>query len=284
MAYGLNTEAGVASYVNTIWEQAMLVARDNNVMTGLVNTYNDRTGLATRTNSQYAGATINTIAETDDLASQTFTPSSLASLTPYEVGAQYFITDSRWESDPFPVVQDASTDLGMAVATKIETDMVGAFSSLTGGTVGASGTTLTWGHIYSAMAILRNQKAPGPYSLVLHPYQWHPLGKAVAPAANTIAVATVTGSEITQPYFVYTIPNCNIYVSANITAGTASVGAMFARQAIAFDVRRAPRLEAERDASRRGYELNMSAVYGAGAWRPLMGVQVIATAASAPNS
>jgi hypothetical protein len=228
--------------------------------------------------------TMNTVSELDDLTSQVFTPSVISTLTPTEAGAQYFMTDSRFESDPFSVQQDATLDLGQAIATKIETDLIGTFSSLTGGTIGASGTTLTWGHVYSAMAILRAQKAPMPYYLVLHPYQWHPLGKAVVPAGASIATAVVDGGNINQQYFVGRIPGCEIYVSSNITADAASVGAMFSRAAVALDVRRAPRLEAERDASRRGTELNMSAVYAVGAWRPLFGVKITAAANTAPTS
>jgi len=37
-------------------------------------------------------------------------------------------------------------------------------------------------------------------------------------------------------------------------------------------MRRALRLEDERDASRRGIELNMTAVYAYGVWRPAMGI------------
>jgi hypothetical protein len=226
---------------------------------------------------------MNSVGEDDDLTSQTFTPSSIATLTPGEVGAQYFLTDSRIESDPFAVRQDAASDLGQATGTKIETDLLSSFSSLTGGTIGEGGTTLTWGHIYAAMAILRYQKAPLPYSLVLNPYQWHPLGKAIVPAGGTIATAVVGGADINQMYFVGSIPGCNIFVTGNLTAGTAVYGAMFQRQAIALDVRRAPRLEVERDASRRGYELNMSAVYAYGVWRPLFGCQII-SAGTAPTS
>ena len=50
--------------------------------------------------------------------------------------------------------------------------------------------------------------------------------------------------------------------------------------ALALDMRRAPRLEPERDASRRGYELNLSAVYAHGVWRPKFGVCGIFTNAA----
>ena len=61
------------------------------------------------------------------------------------------------------------------------------------------------------------------------------------------------------------------------------VGAVFPRNAIALDWRRRPRVEPERDASRRGWEFNMSSVYAHGVWRPALGVQFIFDA-SAPTS
>jgi hypothetical protein len=285
MAVGINTEANISAFVNTIFEDALLVARDNNLMANLVTVFNDRSGLAVRQNSQYGGATINTVAETDDLVSQTFTPSSVATLTPAEVGAQYFITDSRLESDPFPVRNDAALDLGQAVATKIETDLLGNFNVFTGGTVGASGTTLTWGYFFAMAALLKAQKAPLPYYFVCHPYQWHALGKAASIAAATsISQSPEFSNEVMRQWYVGSAGGIGIFVTSNVeTASTDAYVGMFSRAALALDIRRAPRLEVERDASRRGFELNMSAVYAHGIWRPTFGAYGT-FACSAPTS
>ena len=134
----LNPESDIAAFVNTVFEAAILVARDNNFMPSVVRGFRDRTGLAVRQNSQYGGATMNQVAETDDLVGQAFTPSSIATLTPVEFGAQYFLTDSRVESDPFSVRTDAATDLGLAMATKNETSLMSHFNEFTGGTIAAS--------------------------------------------------------------------------------------------------------------------------------------------------
>jgi hypothetical protein len=63
-----------------------------------------------------------------------------------------------------------------------------------------------------------------------------------------------------------------VFVSANIGTGTSVFGGMFSRNAMALDMRRSFRLEPERDASRRGIELNASSVYAYGVWRPQYGV------------
>jgi hypothetical protein len=271
----LNPSSDITSFINTVYEAAILVARDNNVMTGLVRTFNDRTGVAVRSNQQYGGATMNAIAETDDLVGQAFTPSAIATLTPSELGAQYFLTDTRVESDPFSVRTDASTDLGLAMATKIETDLLGVFTSFTGGTVGAAGSAITWGHVFAMESILRTQKAPAPYFLVLHPYQWHPLAKAAQVAGASQTIAPSVAEQVNTSFWVRTVANVNIFITSNLSvdASDDAICGMFSRDALALDMRRAPRLEPERDASRRGWELNLSALYAKGVWRPKFGVK-----------
>jgi hypothetical protein len=68
-----------------------------------------------------------------------------------------------------------------------------------------------------------------------------------------------------------------------VDSGVDFRGAVFPRSAIAIDWRRPIRVEPERDASRRGTEFNMSAIYAHGVWRANLGVQMIFDAA-APTS
>jgi hypothetical protein len=209
----------------------------------------------------------------------------LSTLTPGEHGGQYFLSDLRVESDPFGVRQDAAQELGVAMAQKIELDLLGNFSSLTGGTVGAAGTVVTWGHFYAMIAQLRAQNAPGPYNFVCRPEQWHQLGKAASVAGTYTNAADSLKEDVNRQYYIGTASGVNIFVSANIPviSGDDAYCAMFAPQALALDIRRAPRLEPERDASRRGWELNMSAVYAHGVWRPKFGVKGLFDA-SVPTS
>jgi len=281
----LNPSSDISSFINTIFEASILVARDNNVMTALVRTFNDRTGVATRQNSQYGGLTVNSISETDDLVGQAFTPASIATLTPAEAGGQYFLTDTRVESDPFAVRNDASQDMGLAMSTKIETDLLGVIPSFTGGTVGTSGSTITWGHVFAMEAQLRAQKAPYPYFMVMHPYQWQPLAKAASVASSSATNAAPSLlEEVNSMFFVKQVGGVFLFVSANVPlTGTDSKPGMWSRDAIALDVRRQPRIEPERDASRRGWELNLSTIYAKGVWRPTFGIQGI-FACSAPTS
>ena len=271
----LNPSSNITSFINTVFEAAILVARENNIMTGLVRTFNDRTGVATRQNSQYGGMTINQIAETDDLVGQAFTPSSIATLTPAEYGGQYFFTDTLVESDPFNVRQDAAQDMGEALATDVDTKLFSDFTSFTGGSVGASGSAITWSYVYAMEALLRAQKAPYPYFFACTPYQWKILKAAsVVSGTRTNASEDFMNSMRRSMFFVHQEGGIFMYVSANLyTSGTDAVAGLWSRDALGYDVRRAPRMEPERDASRRGTELNLTMLYGHGVWRPTFGVQ-----------
>lgn len=269
-------------YIQKIYEDAMFVARENNLMSSLVTNYQGQ-GIAPRVSSEYSAGTIGALADSDDLASQAFTPTVLSTLTPAEVGAQFLITDQRLESDPMAIQQNAALELGSAMATKIETDLIGDFGSFTGGTVGTAGSVLSWGRLFAAVAQLRAQKAPAPYYCVLHPYQIHDLAKEAAPAGSSMNAPNF-GDEVMRMRYFAQAAGAFIFESANITAGTASVAGVFSPMALALDVRRAPRIEPERNASLRATELNLSAVYAHGVWRPKWGVKIISTTNTAPTS
>lgn len=280
----LNTAAAISSYMNTIYADAWLIARAENYMSRLVTNFTGDNESETRKSSVYGSATMVGIGETDDLSSQTFTPSVLSTLTPSEVGAQFFLTDMRINSDPFGVRNDASMELGQATAKKINDDMLGLFDDVTGGTIGSAGTTITWGHFFAAVATLRGQKAPPPYVAVLHSYQWHRLASAASVATSNASAPNVT-DEITRRWFVNTVAGVDIYETPDISVDTSddAYGCVFSPLAFALDMRRAPRLEPERDASRRGWELNMTTVYAKGTWRPAWAVALKFDAA-APTS
>ena len=272
----INTAGDIAAYVNTIYEDALLVLRDNMLATSLVQNYADRSGTATRSLEEYGTATINQVSASDDLAGQAFTPSGLSDINPLEYGAQFLLTDLRVETDPFPVAQQAASELGMAMAEKIDTGIFGNFSSLTGGTVGASGSAISWSYVFNMMSLLRGQKAPRPWRFVCHPYQWGTLAKAASVAGTRTNAPEYLTSEIARNFFIQNTAGIDIFITTNVPiSGTDAYAALFSPTAMVYDLRRAVRMEPERDASRRALELNLTAVYGQGVWRPKFGVQGI---------
>ncbi len=275
---GESTAASIATFVNDIWEAAVLVARENSVMAPLVNSFGDRTGTADRFYSRYTGGTIGPVAETTDMSAQTFTPGTVSVLTPDQFGGQYFLTDLRMESDPFAVRSDAGRDLGELFATHVDTNLVGVFSSFTGGTVGAAGGTVTWSNVAAAVSYLRRQKISFPYYAVWEPGHWYHLAAAISPGV-TLTNSPALQDAVAGAFYVGTAFGVNHYIDANITGGTAARAGIFAREAVGLDTRRGFRLEPQRDASRGGggWELNATMVYAYGIWNALAGVQAIGT-------
>ena len=277
------TYTDISTLLVDIWEGALVVARDNNLMASLVRNFNGQ-GMQPRKSSIYGTLTFAAVAETDDIVAQEYSRSAKSTLTPAEAAASAFISDQRVESDDQGIVGDTARELGVGLAQKIEIDLLGNFSSLTGGTVGTAGSVLTWGIILAAQSRLRAANAPMPYTCVLHPYQWHDLATTISVANTSQVNAPGMQDQLVRNFFMGGAYGIDFFVTSNIgiDGNADAYGALFARDAMAFDVRRAPRLESERDASRRGLELVMSTIYGQGVWRPEWGVAVLSDA-TAPS-
>jgi hypothetical protein len=281
MTQGASRVADLNSYFNNIYEDAVFVVHEQAVATRLVTAFADGKGDQTRTNSTYPSITPTQVAETEDYNNPTrWDKSLLATLTPYEYQSQGVITDRRMATDPQNAASDMSLEAGAGFADKIDSDILGNFSSLTGGTVGASGSTMIWGYFFAAISRLVAAKVPRPYVCVLHPYLWHDLAEAVAPGA-TVTNAPSFQDQVLQSWFVGRVANVDIFSSSNVPAGstaTDAYGAVFNPRAIAFDLRKPLTMERERDASARAWELNWTAMYAHGVWRPKWGVQILADA------
>lgn len=288
----INTYSDISSIAQAVQEDAYFIVRESALMPSLVTVMTDMSGLNPRTGYKYNNGTAKTIGEADDLTSDAFTPSADQTLTPAEIGEQFFITDSRAESDaPENIRNDAARELGFAATDKLETDLIGDMASLTGGTIGAAGTVITWGHVAAGIAQARNanKNAAKPLVAVIHGYQWAVLAKSATLAGASVAATapgfqeqiTRTGGSTVQVATFMGVPIYQVYASPNSLDDF--TGGIFPREALALDWRRRIRIEPERDASRRGWELNMSAVYAHGVWRPDLGIQMVFDA-TAPTS
>lgn len=283
----LNTWSDISSIAPDIQENADFVIRESYQMQNLVTIFRDQSGANPRKGYDYNQGTAATLAETDDLTSSAFTPSLGQTLTPAEIGLQFFVTDLRAESEaPESIIRDGAMELGMAAGDKVESDLIGLFGSLTGGTVGTAGSTITWGYLAAAISRARNanKSTRVPLSAVVHEYQWSVLAKSASIAGATVPAAHDIVNEVNRVGYAAQFMGVPIYqVFASPDTNDDFTGAVFPRNAIALDWRRPIRVEAERDASRRGTEFNMSAVYAKGVWKPALGVQFIFDA-SAPSS
>lgn len=281
---GYNIWGDISSIANSVQEDAYFVVREGFFLEPLITVFNDLSGMNLRKSYKYNKGTAIAVSDADDLTSASFTPSADQTLTPAEIGLQFFISDARAESEaPESIRTDAARELGFAAVDKLMTDVCGDFASFTGGTVGAAGSTLTWSYLAAAIAQARNaSKNPNvPLVAVIHGYQWAALAKSASIAgASVAAVAPNFQEQITRTGLpVANFMNTPIYQVYQATDSSDDFkGGVFPRSALALDWRRPIRVEPERDASRRGVELNMSAIYAHGVWRPELGVILYADA------
>jgi hypothetical protein len=274
--------ADISALVASIYETSVMVVRETSLMPSLVSPYSAQ-GWMTRTFSTRPQVTPVTIADGVDFSNPTtFTRSALGTLTPAEVIAQIILTDQNVETDPDGAMMSAATELGDAIASKIDTDLATTMASFTtdkgpGANNSASITTLG-----AAIAVLRNAKAPtGQINAVLHPYHWHDIWVELGKPAATYPNLGEATNKALNDYWVDRFLSVNVFISANIAvdANSDAVSGVFHPRALALDTRRPYRLEPERDASLRGWELNATAGYAVGLGdRPAFGVKYTADA------
>ena len=278
----VTTVSDLNGLFNTIYERALFVARERNLMTSLVDVRGAQ-GWMNRNVSIRPQVSAVSVAETQDYSNPTtFGKSTKATLTPGEVIAQVVLTDRDQETDPDGARNDASIELGAAIATKIDVDLLALFASFTTDKGTGAGNSATIASAAAAIAVLTNNKAfqYGPPVAVWHPYHYHDLWLELGKPAATYPNADAMTAEALREYFVGDFLGITHYRSANIAVdGNAdAISGVFNRAALMLDVRRAARMEAERDASARAWELNITAGYAVGVVRDEFGVKYTADA------
>jgi hypothetical protein len=274
--------ASLNSLFNTIYERAIFYAREINLMAQLVDN-RSASGWMNRVVPIRPQMTAATVGETQDYsAPQGAGKSTKATLTPQEVIVQAVLTDRAIETDPDSAVQDAIFEMGGALGTKVDVDLVTLFSSFTTDKGAGAGNSFTLATCAAGVSVLRKNHAMqyGGINLVLHPYHWHDIWVELGKPSTNV-VASDAANTAMRDFLVQRLLGANWYVSANIAvdASDDAVSGAFVRPALMLDTRRAPRQENERDASARAWELNLTAGYAVGIVRQEFGVKLTADAA-----
>lgn len=258
--------------------QARFTAEEQSLMAGLVTRY-DIGSVAGKTIQvpKYPAIAAAALTEGTDMTSTTVSTSSIT-VTVAEVGAQVLLTDMAAYGAGNPA-EELGTVLGNAIATKMDSDLIGLFAGFSG-SIGAAAAEMTVANLFKAAATLRSNKVTGQISAVFHPFVCYQIK---ANLTNTFAnpnggqaqnAAMVNG-------YVGTIAGIDIYESANIAidGNDDSTGCVFAPEAMALAMKRDFNIEMQRDASLRGWELNATAAYGVGELDDSFGIKVIADSA-----
>lgn len=280
MATGITLYSDISGFVNNILEGSLLSLREGNVLAPTVSFFT-ADGMAPRKVYNWTTANFRAAGDGEDVTPTRFTKSLLNTLQPTRFADQYLLSDQEVASDWDNVRAAASEEMGGAVAEAVDSDIAGLFASLTGGTVGSAGGTLSWANILAAKAILRQAKVPMPYYCAVGEGHWyHLVANSGTAIANSFTRSLEFNTRLVDNYYLNTAIGGVVFVtSPNVSgaAGTAAYGAMYSPLAMALDVRRPYNIRPQRDESREAWELNYSMWYDAGVWAPLRGVQLIGT-------
>lgn len=264
-------------FVNIV-AQARYTAEEQSLLRNLVTLYNiEGTPGKTVQVPKYPTITAAGLTEGTDMEAGAVSTSSVT-VTVGEVGASVLLTDmaAMGAGDP---ATELGVVLGSAIATKMDKDIIALFDGFSS-SLGSAGTEITVADMFKAAATLRANKVRGRIAAVLHPYQ------AYALKANlTNTFANPSGGDLQNEAmrngYVGTIAGIDIFESANLTidANGDAKGAVFAPEAIALAMKRDFRIEPQRDASNRAWELNATAIYGVGELDDSYGVEMFFDAA-----
>jgi len=286
MAAGLTVYSDISARVNDLIEDSLAVARMSNVLLPTVTNLSAR-GMMDRKVNQYNAVTFAAAGEEDATAAQQFTKSALSTLTPLIYRARIDITDPRAQSDFDSEMANAALELGSAAARHVDVAVATNFSSVTGGTIGTSGSTISWRSVTKALALAMAQGIPRgtPVFCALHPYQWEVLLAANSIAAATVAVAPGYQDRIVGAANFFQIPQFVgltfvVTDAIAVNGSTDAYGCVYSPQAFAVDTRKPFDIRPQRDEDRELTELNSSMWYVSGVWRPQFAVAILSNAAT----
>lgn len=282
----ITTTADLNGLYNQIYERALFVLRETNLMVQLVSNYSAN-NFYTRNITTRPTLTVETATEAVDYTNaQSFGKSLVGTLTPQERIAQIVITDLEIMNDPDPTAQDASLELGAAMAQHIDKDLLAVANSFSTD-IGSAGTSATIAKVAAGINILQTRFAnqDGPINVVLHPFAWHDIFTLLGQPVGTQAFLGDVANQALRDYYVGNWLGVRWFTSANIAVDASDDAAnlIFTQSSIAFDSRIPVYMENDRDPSLRATEINMVTAYAVGLGkRPTLGLRYT-TDASTPS-
>jgi len=218
------------------------------------------------------------VADGIDLSNTAFNTTS-KTITASEIGVMVELTDLAAESANEDVAAAIGRQIGAAMAEKVDTDIATLFSGFSN-TINSAGASVTIDDIFKAAATLRANKADqnGGFACVLHPYQAYDLKKQLTNAGNTMSHSlSDIGNAALRDGFVGRVAGVDIFESTVIAGDSAGayVGGVMTQDALGYMVKRAMRIETERNASKRSLEIVGSMAYGTSELFDQYGVAIV---------
>jgi N4-gp56 family major capsid protein len=254
----------------TIVAEALFVANERSIMRGLVRNYTLGQGQGkTVTVPIYPRSTAAGLTEGTALTN-TAIETSGATLTIAEVGLMTSVTDLSMVASSSNVVADIGRLFGEAIARKMDADLLALANGLST-SVGGVSTAATPALIFQAIAKLRAQgyDTANDCAIVLHPNVAYDVASVLT--STFAAPASMVGNDALRNGFMGLLGGVPVYQSSLVPQSTASSNAtgdyanlIFHRDAFGLAVQQDIKIETQRQAALRGWDIVGSAIYGVG--------------------
>jgi N4-gp56 family major capsid protein len=253
-----------------ITAEALFVASEKSIMRGLVRNYTLGAGQGkTVTVPIYPQVTAASLTEAT-APTATAVSTDGATLTVSEVGLLATLSDLAIMSSASNVVADIGRLFGEAIARKIDTDLMTLFNGFST-TVGGVSTTATPALIFQAIAKLRSAgyDTANDCAIVLHPNAAYDI---VSTLTSTFAApASMVGNDALRNGFMGMLGGVPVYQSSLVPQSTLASNAsgdygcgVFHKDALGLAFMQDIKIETQRQAGLRGYDIVGSAIYGTG--------------------
>ncbi len=280
----ITTTTELGDTIPTVIEEARHTAQFNAIMAGLVWKITKAKGDGKTVNVPYWGeVTATGLTEGVDMTASATMEDTNVQITPGEVGVKIILTDVLIRDNMNDVKAAAGRILGAAMEKKRDQDLLGQLDDATT-SLGSTSTTMTMGAVAAARALVTGNPttsggpAPPPYACVHHPFTLLDLVDILTPlvppgtAASTSQVQAMGGSvtdEVIRNYGIGRLFGMPIIEDGNldIATTTSGKGGVFSTGmggSIILATANEWSVEPERDASLRGWELNVVGEYGVG--------------------
>lgn len=277
----VTTTAELGDTIPTVIEAARFTAQFKAIMANLVWKITKQRGDGLTTNVPFWGEVIAVgLTEGVDMTAASSMEDTNVRITPAEVGVKIILTDKLVRDNMNDVKAAAGRILGDAMEKKRDQDLLGQLDDATI-SLGSNSTALTMGAIAAARALITGNATsvggpgPSPYACVHHPFTLLDLVDIVTPLVPIAGSASAAGAwsggaeDVLRNYSIGRLFGMPIIEDGNLdiatsTAGKGAVfsagtgGALILATALEWSV------EPERDASLRGWELNIVGEYGVG--------------------
>lgn len=254
----------------SIVAEALFVASEKSIMRGLVRNYTLSPGQGkTVTVPIYPKQTAAALTE-GTAPSFTAISTDGATLTVSEVGLTAQISDLAIMASSSNVISDIGRLFGEAIARKMDADLLALANSLSV-TVGGVSTAATPALLFQAIAKLRAQgyDTANDCAIVLHPNVAYDVASVLT--STFAAPASMVGNDALRNGFMGMLGGVPVYQSSLVAQSTASSNAtgdyanlILHRDAFGLAMMQDIKIESQREATKRGFDLVGSAIYGVG--------------------